>query len=141
MPLVTPNPNAEADSGFECAQPGVYNLRIEGSANFPDLQEFTSKAGNKCLKVRLVFADHTSITTDKGTPAKNLNSIIEQSLVLEPAEKQGKLRAFVESAGLVWDTFTDTDMLHGLEVKAKVGIEEYNGEKRNVVQRYVKPGA
>lgn len=138
MAILVPNPQAEADAGFDVAQPGTYRLRVEGSANFPAATEFTSKSGNTCLKLRLVFADPTAVTTTKGSPAKNLGSIIEQSLVISPAEKQGKLKSCVESAGIDWLSFTDTDMLVGKEVNCLVGLEDYNGETRNVIKRYLK---
>lgn len=137
MQLV-PNPQAEADAGFDIARPGNYRLRIEGSPNMPATSEFTSKSGNTCLKVRLIFADPTAVMNIKGEPAKNLGSIIDASLVISPAEKQGKLRSVVESAGLQWANFTDTDMLNGCEVMTTVGIEEYNGASKNVVKRYLK---
>jgi len=140
MPHITVNPQAEADAGFEIAQPGVYRMRIEGATNFPAVQEFTSAKGNTCLKVRMVFADPTSVTTDKNTVAKNLGSIVDSGLVVAPAEKQGKLRSLVEACSLPWADF-DTDQLVGKELQAKVAIEEYNGTKRNNITRYLKPGA
>lgn len=136
--LIGVNPKAEADVGFELAQPGIYIMRIEGSANMPAVAIFDSKSGNKCLKVRLVFASVLEVTTTEGKPARNLGSIIDASLVIEPAEKQGKLRSFVESAGLPWSDF-DIDSLIGREVLAKVGLEEYNGVTRNKIERYLKP--
>jgi hypothetical protein len=138
---IVPNPAAEVDAGFDLAKPGNYKLRIEGSANFQAVSEFTSKSGNQCIKIRLVFADPTGVYTLKNEPAKNLGSIIDASLVISPADKQGKLRSLVESAGLVWANFTNTDMLVGCEVNATVAIEDYNGAQKNVVKRYLKPGA
>ena len=114
-------------------------MRIEGSKNMPAVQAFDSKttAGNKGIKVRLVFAEPSSVDTIKGLPAKNLGSIIDNSILTEPADKQGKLRGLVEAVGLPWSDF-DTEQLAGMEVLAKVDIEEYKGEQRNVVRRYVK---
>ena len=142
MGLFTPNPNAEANLAFDIAKPGQYRLRIEGSPNMPGVSEpapSKSTPGNMVMKVRLVFADPTAVTTIADLPAKNLGSIIDNSLVTMPAEKQGKLRSLVESAGLVWNEFTDTQMLMGKEVTAVLGIEEYNGEQKNTVKRYLKP--
>jgi len=140
MARITVNPNADADAGFDVAQPGVYRLRIEGSANFPAVTEFDSKKtpGNRGLKIRYVFADPTIVTTTEGKTAKNLGSIIDQSCLIYPADKQGKLRSLVESANLTWADF-DTDDLDGKEVQAKVGVEEYNGVIRNKIERYLKP--
>ena len=140
MARITVNPQAEANAAFDIAAPGSYRMRIEGSPNFPGVSEFDSKStpGNKGLKIRLVFADPTAVTTLKGTPAKNLGSVIDQSVVTYPAEKQGKLRSLVEACGLAWEDF-DTDQLVGKELQANIGIEEYNGETKNVVKRYLKP--
>lgn len=141
MARIQTNPAAEADASFDIAAPGVYRLRIQGSANMAAVTEFDSKKtpGNRGIKIRLVYVDPTSITTDKGQPARNLGSIIDNSVLIAPAEKQGKLRSLVEACGLPWSDF-DTDQLVGLEVEAKVDIEEYNGEKKNVVKRYIKAG-
>ncbi len=140
MPKITVNPEAEASASFDVAKPGIYRLRIEGSQNFPAVQEFTAKSGNECLKIRLVYADPTAVMKENGEPAKLLGAIIDNSLVISPKEKQGKLRGFVEACGLAWTDF-DTDNLAGLELVAKVGIDEYQGEKKNVVERYLKSGA
>lgn len=139
MDAFSPNPNADADQGFDIAQPGIYRMRIEGSPKFPGVQDFVAKSGNRCLKVRLVFSDAPStISTINGVQAKNLGSVIDQSCVLEPAEKQGKTRGLVEACGIPWLEFTNLQMLNGREVFAKLELEEYNGEKRNKVTRYVK---
>lgn len=139
MARITVNPQADADAGFEVAAPGVYPMRIEGSANFPAVAEFDSKKtpGNRGLKIRLVFADPTAIQTTEGKQARNLGSVIDQSVLIAPSDKQGKLRSLVEAVGLAWADF-DTDDLAGKEVKAKVGIDEYNGVVRNKIERYIK---
>lgn len=145
MDAFSPNPAADADQGFDVAQPNVYRMRIEGSANFPAVQDFQAKSGNRCLKIRLVYVDApSSIMTVKGTYAKNLGSLIDQSCVLEPSEKQGKTRGLVEACGIPWMDFTNIQMLNGREVNVKVGLEEYpegSGDKRNKVERYVKAAA
>lgn len=142
MDAFQPNPNADSDNGFDVAAPGIYRLRVEGSANFPAVQDFISKkSGNRCLKVRFVFVDPSIVINQQGAQAKNLGSIIEQSCVLEPAEKQGKTKSLAEAAGIPWMTFTDITMLSGCEVTAKVGVDVYNGESKNVVERYLKSGA
>jgi len=140
MARITANPQAEADAGFDIAAPGIYPMRIEGSKNMAAITEFDSKttAGNRGLKIRLVFADPTAVNTIKGMPAKNLGSIIDNSILISPPEKQGKLRSLVEAAGLPWADF-DTEQLEGMTVQAKVDIEEYKGEQRNVIRRYLKP--
>ena len=141
MSLISPNPNAEVNLAFDIAKPGQYRLRIEGSPNMPGVSDpvpSKSTPGNMVMKVRLVFADPTAVYTLKDEMAKNLGSIIDNSLITEPAEKQGKLRSLVESAGLVWNEFTDTQLLVGKEVTAIIAVEEYNGEQKNTVKRYLK---
>lgn len=140
MAKITVNPQAEASASFDIARPGVYRMRVEGSANFPAVQEFVSEKGNTCIKVRSVYADPTAVLKENGDPAKLPGSIIDSSLVIAPADKQGKLRSFVEACGLSWSDF-DTDNLVGLEFEAMIGVEEYKGEKKNVIKRYLKPGA
>ena len=140
--MFSPNPNAEANLAFDIAKPGQYRLRIEGSTNMPGVSDpipSKSTPGNMVMKVRLVFADPTAVYTLKDEVAKNLGSIIDNSLVTQPAEKQGKLRSLVESGGIVWADFTDTQMLMGKEVTAVLGVEEYNGDQKNTVKRYLKP--
>lgn len=142
MARIVTNPAAEVDAGFDVGAPGVYPMRIEGSKNMQAVTEFDSKTtqGNKGIKVRLVFADPTGVNTIKGEPAKNLGSIIDNSILIAPPEKQGKLRSLVEACSLPWSDF-DTDQLVGQTVLVKVEVEEYKGEQRNVARRYLKPGA
>ncbi len=141
MARITANPQADADAGFDIAAPGVYPMRIEGSKNLAAVTEFDSKTtvGNKGLKIRLVFADPSGVTTIQGNPAKNLGSIIDNSVLISPPEKQGKLRSLVEAAGLPWGDF-DTDQLIGQEVLVKVEVEEYKGDQKNTARRYIKKG-
>ncbi len=136
MARINVNPEAEVSANFEVAQPGTYRMRVEGSENFPAVQEFTSQAGNTCLKVRLVYCDPSIINKLDGTPSKNLGAIIDSSLVISPSDKQGKLRSFVESAGLQWADF-DTDELAGKEVTALVGLDTYQGVEKNQIKRYL----
>ncbi len=142
MALINVDPNAEASASFDIARPGIYRLRIEGSENMPAATRLDSKKtpGNVCLRIRAVFADPTSVYKVNGDPAKLLGSIIDNSLLIEPKERQGKLRSMVEAVGLEWTNF-DSDDLNGREFNAKVDVEEYNGEQKNVIRRYLKAGA
>lgn len=138
MGRITVNPNAEANAAFDIVKPGVYQMRIQGSETFAAVQEFTAKSGNQCIKVRLVYADPTACYKEDGNLARTLGSIIDSSIVIAPAEKQGKLRSVVESAGLSWTDF-DTEDLASRELSVKIGVElDQNGEKRNFIQRYLK---
>lgn len=141
MVRITANPAAEADIGFENAAPGVYAMRCEGSPNMNAVSEFDSKStpGNKGLKLRWVFSDPSGVVTTEGKPARNLGSIIDQSCLFFPEDKQGKLRSLVEAAGLPWTDF-DSEQLVGAEVLCKIELDEYNGTVRNKISRYVKRG-
>ena len=139
MPQFTPNPEAEASASFDVVAPGAYQMRIEGSDNMDAVTPFTSKAGNECIKVRLVFADPSAATKINGSPATNPGSVIDAGLVISPADKQGKLRSLCEAAGLDWNMMNDTDDLIGRELTVKLKVEQYNGEDKNGVARYVVP--
>jgi hypothetical protein len=132
MAKFTPNPNIESSGQFEVVKPGVYGMRVA------ELTEFTSSKGNQCLKARLEFVDPSSCTKLDGNPATNPGNVFDNGLVMAPAEKQGKLRSFVEACGKNWSDVSDTDELVGAELQVNVGIEEYNGEQKNVVKRYLK---
>ena len=132
MATFTPNPAAEASSAFEVIKPGVYDMRVK------DITEFQAKSGNQCLKVQLEFADPSSLVKLDGMPATNAGNVFDNGLVTSPAEKQGKLRSFVEAFGLSWGDVSDTDELIGKELKVNVGIEEYEGVQKNVAKRYMK---
>jgi hypothetical protein len=132
MPTFTPNPNAEASSAFEVIKPGVYSMRVKA------ITEFQAKSGNTCLKVQLEFADPTSLTRLDGTPANNPGNVFDNGLVTAPADKQGKLRNFVEACGKSWGDINDTDELIGSELQVNIGLEEYEGVQKNVAKRYMK---
>lgn len=131
MPQFTPNLEAEANTSFDVVQPGVYDMRVA------EISDFTSAAGNHCLKVRLEFIDPTGCAKLDGTPASNPGNVFDNGLVISPADKQGRLRNFVEACGETWGNVTDTDTLVGKEVKVKLKTEEYQGELGNKVSRYV----
>jgi hypothetical protein len=132
MATFTPNPAAEASSAFEVIKPGVYDMRVK------DITEFQAKSGNQCLKVQLEFCDPSSLVKLDGMPAQNPGNVFDNGLVTSPAEKQGKLRSFVEACGMSWGEVSDTDVLIGKELKVNVGIEEYEGVQKNVAKRYMK---
>lgn len=130
MAKLNANPNVEANLAFDVIQPGTYNLRVK------EIVPFTAQSGNECWRVRLEFADVSMLNKIDGTPAKNPGTLLDNSLVVSPKDKQGKLRSFVEACGKLWGDL-DSDDLIGLEVQAKIGLEEYNGEQKNIVSRYL----
>jgi len=132
MATFTPNPQAEASSAFEVVKPGVYAMRVK------DITPFTAKSGNECLKVQLEYVDPSGCVKMNGDPASNPGNVFDNGLVTSPADKQGKLRSFVEACGKSWGEITDTDRLIGCELSVNVGIEEYEGVQKNVAKRYMK---
>lgn len=131
MPKFTPNPQAEASSAFDVVQPGTYRMRVK------DIKEFTSSAGNECLKVQLEFVDPSSALRLDGQTATNPGNIFDNGLVTSPKEKQGRLRNFVEACGQKWGDVDDTDILVGAELDVKIKVEEFKGEQANKVNRYL----
>lgn len=131
MPQLNANPNAEVNLAFDVVKPGTYRMRVK------EITEFTASSGNTCWRVRLEFTDPSSLSKEDGTPVKNAGTLLDSSLVVSPAEKQGKLRGFVEACGLPWANL-DSDDLIGREVDCNIKIEEYQGEKKNSVGRYLK---
>lgn len=134
----TPDPSAEVNSGFDVVKPGVYRMRIQGSERMPAIQTFTSSKGNKCAKVRLTYVDPSACVKLDDTPAKNPGSLIDSSLVMEPREKQGKLRGLVEACGKDWNSMSSLRDLEGCEVNVQVGTRTYEGNLSNEIKRYVK---
>ena len=102
-----------------------------------DISDFQSASGNQCLKVRLAFVDPSGLTKLNGEPANNPGNVFDNGLVTSPADKQGRLRNFVEACGKTWGEVSDTDALLGAEIDVKLKLDEYNGEQSNKVARYL----
>ena len=132
MVKFSPNPEAEANASFDVIAPGVYRMRVS------EISEFTSASGNECLKVKLDYVDPSGLQTVAGDVAKNPGSVFDNGLVTSPADKQGRLRNFVEACGYAWGEISDTEDLIGSEVDTKLKIDEYKGEQSNKVARYLK---
>ena len=132
MAKFIPNPNVESTGSFDVVKPGTYTMTVK------DISQFRSSKGNECLKVRLAFADPTACVKIDGTPCQSPGNIFDNGLVLEPAEKQGKLKSFAEACGETWVEFNDTDTLLGKELQVNIGVKEYEGVQKNTVKRYLK---
>lgn len=52
-------------------------------------------------------------------------------------DAQFALRALVESCGLEWGAELETEEMIGLEFDANLGIDQYEGNMKNVVKRYI----
>jgi len=133
MARLNANPNAEASVAFDVVAPGEHTMRVES------VDEFTASTGNICWKVRLSYVDPSACLKENGTPAVNPGTLLDSSLVVSPAEKQGKLRGFVEACGRPWADL-DSDELVGCDIQVKVIKEEYpkdSGNWSNRVGRYL----
>lgn len=132
MARLNANPNAEASVEFEVVAPGVYRMRVES------IEEFVAQSGSTCWRTRMTYVDPSSLTKEDGTPCSNAGGIIDSGLVASPAEKQGKLRSFVEACGMAWADLDSEDLI-GCELDVKVGTDEWQGNRKNVASRYLKP--
>lgn len=130
-----PNPEAEANAAFDVVAPGTYKMRVA------EITDFQSAKGNSCLKIRLEYVDPSSLLKIDGNPANNPGNVFDNGLIYEPADKQGRLRNFVEACGESWGDISDTDVLVGKEVDVKIKLDEYQGEQSNKVARYLAPTA
>lgn len=133
MGILHVNPAAEAKSDFPTFQPGMYRMRIkEVQDRSPEKQDY---------KITLEFADVTQLVKLDGAPytgsAEGAGNLFDY--VMQDAEKQWKLRQLTEAAGLPWSDYDPTVELVGKEVEVKVGTEEYQGELKNKIKRYVLP--
>lgn len=139
MARLNANPNAEANVDFPVIKPCVARLRVKNIITAAeDGGPLVSAKGNTYWKIQLEYVDPTSLTKEDGSPVNGpAGSIFDNSIVVAPAEKQGKARGFVEALGAQWADL-DSDDLVGLECDARIGIEEYQGNKKNTVARYLK---
>lgn len=126
------NPEAQPLGDFGYVKEGEYTLRVTRC-------EQKMKPGGEWpyLEWNFEFADPSiqCINNEPGKPAKKASGIFE-STTLKPTA-QGFLRATCDSLGLTWGDF-DTDEIIGIEFRAKVGIEEYNGKFKNTVDKFLK---
>ena len=135
-----PNPQAEANLGFDVVQPGTYRMRVKAITDKKkDGSLLISEKGNKYFKVELEYIDPSGLCKEDGSPVKNAGVLFDNGLIYEPDEHQGRLRNFVEGCGISWADAGDEQALVGREVDVKVKVDEYKGEKSNKVGRYLLP--
>jgi len=133
MVRLTANPEAEAQIVFDVVKPVDTQMRVVS------IEEKDSKAtpGNRYWSVRAEYVNPQGLEKLDGTGfAQNPGTIIDNSLVVFPAEKQGKIRAFVESLGAVWADL-ESEQLIGAVFTARLGLDEYQGVQRNIIARYL----
>ena len=132
MVMLQANPNAEASVAFDVLQPQEAKVRVKS------IEEKDSKStpGNKLWEVRFEFVDPSSLIREDGQTATNPGTLIDSSLVVEPLDKQGRVKAFVLACGEQWANI-DSDNLIGKELSIKTKVDTYNGEKSTKVGRYL----
>lgn len=124
---VTVDPAAMPSSEFTYAAPSEQTLRIKGCEN-------KHKEGSEYgyLAWEFEFADPNI----QGVEEKGKVGKIFENTSLKPSA-QFRLRDLCDALGLSWGDF-DTDSLKGMEFRAKVGLDQYQGKFKNVVDRYIK---
>lgn len=138
MARLNVNPNAEASVAFDTIKPGIYRMRVKEVLTVDQNgNAFVSASGNTCWRVRFEFADPGQVLNLSEAVAQNPGTLMDAGLVIDPAEKQGKLRGLVEALGMIWQDLDSDDMI-GRECDVKVGLGEYKGEKRNEIKGYLK---
>ena len=133
MAILRVNPDAEVSVGFPTFQAGTYSMRITKV-------EDRNPAKND-LKITLAYTDPSQLIQLDGTAfTGNLDaagSLFDYVMLAE--DKQWKLRTLTEAVGLPWGDYDPCVDLDGRDVVVQVKLEEYQGEQKNKVGRYVIP--
>lgn len=136
MGVVRVNPTAEAGTEFPVMKPGTYRMRIKAVED-----RNNSETPKNDLKVTLEYVDGSQLIQLNGTPFNGkleaAGSLFDYIGLAD--DKQWKLRQIAEAAGLGWTDQDFAETLLGCELDVKVKIEEYQGEQKNKVGRYMKP--
>lgn len=129
--LIKVNPQAEASANFETVKAGTYRMRVKA------IKDRNPEKND--LEVQL---EHTLTASEllgvSGAPLKGVPGTVFDYVMLAE-DKQWKLRALTEAAGLPWGDFDPTIDLQGRELDVTLKVEMYEGEPRNKVGRYVVP--
>ena len=127
--IVNVNPDAEVSVGFEAVKPGTYPVRItEIKDRNPEKNDLEVTLEHTTPKESLL-----GLTDDV---LKGQASRLKDYIMLAP-EKHWKLRAITEAAGLPWQDYDPETELLGREINVVIKLEEYMGEQRNKVARYI----
>lgn len=129
--IISVNPAAEVSTSFEAVQAATYPVRITEVKNRnPEKNDLEVTLEHVTPKESLLGLTGEVL---KGQPSR-----LRDYVMLAP-EKHWKLRALTEAARLPWQDYDPETELVGLEVDVVVKLEEYNGEQRNKVSRYIVP--
>lgn len=127
---VTVNPEQQPSGNFTYAPAGDYTLRVVGC-------EEKKKEGSEFgyLAWKFEFADPMVEGVEKGPNGERIpvGNIFENT-TLKPSA-QFRLRDLIEAVGMTWGDF-DPAQLTGMEFRAKVKTEIYDGKIKNVVDKY-----
>jgi len=128
MALLNVNPNAEVKAGFETVKAGTYRVRIK------EVEDRNPEKNG--LQVTMEYSDPTTLLGLTGEPLKGQAGSLFDYIMLAQ-DKQWKLRMITEACGLPWTNFDPVVDFPGRELDVVVKLEEYEGEQRNKVARYV----
>jgi len=121
---VTVNPSTDA-SGFGYAEAGPQRLRVVNA-------EIKEGPSAPYINWECELADPNV----KSTEGKQVGHVFEITTLKPDNNAQFRLRQMVEALGLTWNDF-DTEETKGLEFDCHLGVEEYQGQKKNVIKKYV----
>lgn len=118
---ITVDPNAKA-SGFGYVEAEEYQLRVVKC-------EYLEGPKAPYLKWELELTDPNVKATDGESKPGH---IFENTTLKEGDNAQFRLRQMCDALGLVWGDF-DTDETIGMELSAKLVIDEYQGKFSNKI--------
>ena len=121
---ITVNPAAEVVT-FGYVPAGKYRLRVQKAP------EHTQGQKSDYLHWEFALVDENIKATDgKSRPGH----VFDNTMLRE--DIQGRLRALVEALGLEWNDF-DTEETVGMEFDANLTLDEYQGNMKNVIGKYI----
>lgn len=114
---------------------GVYEFTVKSAIG----AEYKPRPGGKlghCAQIKL-----TLIFEGKGTNGKEISVNVFENLFSDPSQ-EWKMSAFAKSTGIWHEDMTPADVMNraqGMTGTAQLRIGEWNGRKRNEVERFIVP--
>lgn len=131
MGMINVNPAAEVKTGFAPVKPGTYLVRIK------EVTDRNPEKNDLRLVLEFVAPSSELYGVDNEPLKGNAGSLFDY--VMLDNEKQWKFRQLTEACGLPWAAYDPIVELPGRELSVVVKTEQYEGETRNKVTRYVIP--
>ena len=131
MSLIKANPEAEVRAGFEAVKAGTYPMRVK------EVKDRNPEKNDLEVQLEHITPPEQLVGT-AGEPLKGQPSGVFDYIMLAD-DKQWKLRQITEAAGLPWVDYDPVVELQGRELEVVLKTEDYQGELRNKVGRYVVP--